>query len=147
MTLAETQDAALAALAGLFTPENSSIEQVYTEDPGQLYTLPCLLIYDEGMLVTRFQAWREIAWDLRLQVFVPSFERRNAQQQARAIRTRVLDLLDDHITLDGKVSRTEWRDALRVAQLEYEETESGNQYFGLDGVYRLYIKDNRGFAA
>lgn len=142
MALKDTQQTALDNLAALLTEATTGLRKVHTDPPGGIGALPCLVILDEGLTENRHGQWRELLWDLRLQVYVQVGKLEQAVKKTRDIRADLIDRLGTDITLGGVVRNTLWIEEPKLLGLAWGEIE----YAGVDGVYRLVLREDRSFA-
>src|SRR5579871_5646683 len=114
MSLKAECQASLDALKTIIAGNVSSNEfvlQTILEDPEEAAIVPpVLMIFEEDLESQRPGAqWRLVLWQLRLQLFVQLGNLASAIKQCRDMRADLIEVLDQHLTLNGTCQVAFWK--------------------------------------
>ncbi len=140
---AKTQLATVLATVAITSPIVQTIKRVYSDPPGTIADLPCLIIFPPAVIIERNYGHRDKSYIVRCQLFVTDADLDRAAALVDAYREAMIDVMDDNTELNG-TSESAMLDRIEEAKaLEY----GGRNCTGFSAFITVRLHDNKTFGS
>jgi hypothetical protein len=140
---AEARIATLLETLAITEPEVQRIKRVYTEAPGTIADLPCVILTGpEVIAVNRANSIRSVVYALPLQLLLTDADVARAQSLLKAYRKAIIDLFDVNQTLQGIATVVEGPTDCKPASFTY----GAKKYTGFDALLTVHIEEGKAFS-